>query len=64
MVLRGDETAGKYMAFWLQRDRVAAAMAVNTWGQMEAVEALVRGGATVPAAVLADPDVPLDSLAG
>jgi 3-phenylpropionate/trans-cinnamate dioxygenase ferredoxin reductase component len=62
VVLRGDETAGKFTAFWLQRGQLTAAMSVNSWGQTEAVEELIRARATVSASALADPEVPLESL--
>ena len=63
VVLRGDETSGKFTAFWLQGGRVAAGMSVNSWGQTDGVEALVRAGTPVSTAALADPEVPLESLA-
>ncbi|BBY94599.1 pyridine nucleotide-disulfide oxidoreductase [Mycobacterium gallinarum] len=64
VVFRGDVASGDFIAFWLRERRVLAGMNVNTWGVTDAIEALVRSGAHVDAAKLADPDVPLMGLAG
>jgi 3-phenylpropionate/trans-cinnamate dioxygenase ferredoxin reductase subunit len=50
------------MAFWVREGVVLAGMAVNTWNQGEAVQALVRSGVAVDAARLADPNVALAEL--
>lgn len=67
VVLRGDPGSGAFMAFWVVPDgdgvRVLAGMHVNTWDTIDAVQALVRSGAAVDRARLADPDVSLDLLA-
>lgn len=39
-----------------------AGLSVNSWGQTEDVEALIRGGAHPPPALLADTEVPLAEL--
>jgi 3-phenylpropionate/trans-cinnamate dioxygenase ferredoxin reductase subunit len=44
--------------------RLLAGMNVNTWGVTDAIEALVRSGARVDPAALADPEVLLMYLAG
>ena len=62
VVVRGDETSGKFTVFWLQQGRVAAGLSVNSWGQTDHVEALIRAGAHVPPALLADTRVPLEEL--
>ncbi|GAB3083572.1 NAD(P)/FAD-dependent oxidoreductase [Pedococcus soli] len=62
VVIRGDETSGKFTAFWLQEGKVAAGLSVNSWGQTKDVEALIRGGVHPPLALLTDTDVPLDDL--
>ena len=67
VVLRGDPADGAFLAFWVvpQADgvRVLAGMHVNTWDTIDAISALIRSGATVDRARLADPAVPLDHLA-
>jgi 3-phenylpropionate/trans-cinnamate dioxygenase ferredoxin reductase component len=62
VVFRGDRAGGEFIAFWLRDGRVAAGMNVNVWDVNADVEALIRSGAKVDAAALADPDVPLTTL--
>lgn len=62
VVVRGDEQSGRFMAFWVREGRVAAGMGVNEWGQVDAVQALIRSEARIEASLLADPDMPLDQL--
>jgi 3-phenylpropionate/trans-cinnamate dioxygenase ferredoxin reductase subunit len=64
VVFRGDRAGGEFIAFWLRDGRVAAGMNVNVWDVNADVEALIQSGAKVDAGALADPDVPLTSLAG
>jgi 3-phenylpropionate/trans-cinnamate dioxygenase ferredoxin reductase component len=64
VVFRGDVTGGEFIAFWMRDGRVLAGMNVNTWGVTDAIEALVRSGARVDPAELADPQVLLMYLAG
>jgi hypothetical protein len=64
VVFRGDRAGGEFIAFWLRDGRVAAGMNVNVWDVNERVQALIRSRQPVEAAALADPGVPLDSLAG
>lgn len=64
VVFRGEVTRGEYIAFWMRDGRVLAGMNVNTWGVTDAIEALVRSGAHVDPAKLADPEVPLRDLVG
>src|SRR5215467_11620233 len=64
VVFRGDVPAREFIAFWLAGDgRVLAGMNVNVWDVSESIAALVRQGAKVSAGALADPSVPLESLA-
>src|SRR5215469_7042451 len=64
VVFRGDVPAREFIAFWLAGDgRVLAGMNVNVWDVSESIAALVRLGAKVSAGALADPSVPLESLA-
>ncbi len=64
LVYRGDRAGREFLVFWVRGDRVQAAMNVNVWDVGDAVDALLRSGAGVDLARLADPDVPLDDLAG
>jgi 3-phenylpropionate/trans-cinnamate dioxygenase ferredoxin reductase subunit len=64
VVFRGDTDRREFIAFWLAGDgRVLAGMNVNIWDVNEALGALVRSGRPVSAGALADPSVPLESLA-
>jgi 3-phenylpropionate/trans-cinnamate dioxygenase ferredoxin reductase subunit len=64
VVFRGDVTGREFIAFWLGADgQVLAGMNVNVWDVNDDIQALVRGRRPVAADVLADPSVPLDSLA-
>ncbi|AEV70830.1 NAD(P)H-nitrite reductase [Mycolicibacterium rhodesiae NBB3] len=56
VVFRGDVAGGEFIAFWVRDGRVLAGMNVNTWGVTDAIEALVRSGARVDPAKLADPE--------
>jgi 3-phenylpropionate/trans-cinnamate dioxygenase ferredoxin reductase subunit len=64
VVFRGDVAGGEFIAFWVRDGRVLAGMNVNTWGVTDAIEALVRSGARVDPAKLADPEELLMYLAG
>jgi 3-phenylpropionate/trans-cinnamate dioxygenase ferredoxin reductase subunit len=64
VVLRGDRTSREFIAFWLRDGRVTAGMNVNVWDVSDAIQELVRSGATVDRSRLADPDVPVEELAG
>jgi 3-phenylpropionate/trans-cinnamate dioxygenase ferredoxin reductase component len=63
LVVRGDLDGREFVAFWLRDGRLTAAMNVNVWtGVPEAAQRLIRAGARLDAAKLADPEVALDSL--
>jgi 3-phenylpropionate/trans-cinnamate dioxygenase ferredoxin reductase component len=64
VVFRGDKERREFVAFWLSAGRVLAGMNVNVWDVNDAVQALIRRGSTVDTARLANPDVPLDEVAG
>jgi 3-phenylpropionate/trans-cinnamate dioxygenase ferredoxin reductase component len=64
VVVRGDLAARAFIAFWLKDQRVVAGMNANIWDVTEPVQALIRGGWPVDPARLADPDIPLDQVAG
>ncbi len=66
VVLRGDPSDGAFLAFWVEPAvggvRVLAGMHVNTWDTIDAISALIRSGAVLDRARLADPQVPLAEL--
>jgi 3-phenylpropionate/trans-cinnamate dioxygenase ferredoxin reductase subunit len=62
LVIRGDMSAGEFVAFWLRGDTLVAGMNVNVWDVNEPIQALVHDRATVDRARLADPDVPLEEV--
>jgi 3-phenylpropionate/trans-cinnamate dioxygenase ferredoxin reductase component len=64
VVFRGDVQRREFIAFWLDSGRVLAGMNVNTWDVNDAIQAIVRGGRTVDAGRLANPDVPLEEFLG
>jgi 3-phenylpropionate/trans-cinnamate dioxygenase ferredoxin reductase component len=64
VVFRGDTEDGEFIAFWLRDARVVAGMNVNVWDVNDHIQALIAARQPVTAAALADPDTPLDSLAG
>ena len=61
VVVRGDER--EFVAFWLRDGRLTAAMNVNVWtGVPEVAQRLIRSGARLDPAALADPAVPLEDM--
>ncbi|MFF1573222.1 NAD(P)/FAD-dependent oxidoreductase [Leifsonia sp. NPDC058292] len=62
VVYRGDVDAREFVAFWLRGDRVVAGMNVNVWDVNDQVQRLIRSGAPVDRARLADPGVDLGDL--
>ncbi len=64
LVYRGDRAGREFIVFWTAAGRVIGGMNVNVWDVAEPIGALIRSGAVVDPARLADPDVPLGSLAG
>jgi 3-phenylpropionate/trans-cinnamate dioxygenase ferredoxin reductase component len=62
VVFRGDPASGEFIAFWLHDGAVAAAMNANVWDVTDVLQGLVRSGARVEPAQLADPDVALADL--
>ncbi len=64
VVFRGTPAAREFIAFWLDDGRVVAGMNVNVWDVTEPIEALIRSKQPVDVAKLADPDVPIERLAG
>jgi 3-phenylpropionate/trans-cinnamate dioxygenase ferredoxin reductase subunit len=64
VVLRGDPAEREFVAFWMFQDRVMAGMNVNVWDVIDPIKQLIRHRVAVLDRELADPDVPLDQLAG
>jgi 3-phenylpropionate/trans-cinnamate dioxygenase ferredoxin reductase subunit len=64
VVFRGDVPGREFLAFWVAGGRVLAGMNVNIWDVNDKIAALVRAGQPVGMARLADPDIPLEALAG
>ena len=62
VVFRGDPASREFLAFWLHQGRVLAAMNANIWDQGDALDALLRSGATPSPEHLADPTVDLADL--
>jgi 3-phenylpropionate/trans-cinnamate dioxygenase ferredoxin reductase subunit len=65
VIVRGDLEGREFIAFWTQDGKVLAGMNVNVWDVSDQIQDLIRAGlegATVDAARLADPDVPLTGL--
>jgi NADPH-dependent 2,4-dienoyl-CoA reductase/sulfur reductase-like enzyme len=64
VVCRGNPDSGEFIAFWTADGRVTAGMNVNVWDVTDPIQALIRSRRQVQAARLADPDTPLELLAG
>ncbi|MEV5007180.1 FAD-dependent oxidoreductase [Streptomyces sp. NPDC055692] len=63
VVIRGDAGKREFIAFWVKEGRVLAGMNVNVWDVTDPIQRLIRTKAHVGTEALADPHVPLDSLA-
>lgn len=57
VVIRGDMSAGEFLAFWLRDGVLTAGMNVNIWDVNDQIRGLL--GTTVDPARLADADIPL-----
>jgi 3-phenylpropionate/trans-cinnamate dioxygenase ferredoxin reductase component len=64
VVVRGNPDKREFMAFWLERGRVVAGMNANVWDVTGPIGELIRCRRPVDRSRLADPDVPLEDLAG
>ncbi|MGW7051250.1 NAD(P)/FAD-dependent oxidoreductase [Streptomyces sp. NPDC054887] len=63
VIARGDVGRREFVAFWLKDGRVLAGMNVNVWDVTQPIQELIRTGVEVDPNALADPSVPLGSLA-
>jgi 3-phenylpropionate/trans-cinnamate dioxygenase ferredoxin reductase subunit len=64
VVFRGDVGAREFIAFWMAGERVVAGMNVNAWGVTDPIQQLIRDRIAVDDRRLADPDAPLEDIAG
>ena len=64
VVFRGDPESRQFIAFWLSGGRVVAGMNANIWDVTDPIRELIRRRIPVDASRLADPDEPLEDLAG
>jgi len=64
VVFRGDPEGRQFIAFWLADGRVVAGMNANVWDVTDPIRELIRRRIPVDASRLADPDEPLEDLAG
>ena len=62
LVVRGDTAAREFIAFWLDDDRLVAAMNVNVWDVTDPIQRLIRERTPVDEAALRDPSVALEEL--
>ncbi|MEU9317252.1 FAD-dependent oxidoreductase [Streptomyces sp. NPDC048295] len=62
VVFRGARDERRFVAFWMSGKRVLAGMSVNVWDVIDTVRSLVESGTENDDDVLADPEVPLESL--
>jgi 3-phenylpropionate/trans-cinnamate dioxygenase ferredoxin reductase subunit len=63
VAFRGDPDGREFIAFWLESERVIAAMNVNVWDVSDPLRAIISSRRPVDANRLTDPDVPLDEIA-
>lgn len=63
VVIRGDAGKREFIAFWVKEGRVLAGMNVNVWDVTDPIQHLIRTKTQVDTEALADPHVPLDTLA-
>jgi 3-phenylpropionate/trans-cinnamate dioxygenase ferredoxin reductase subunit len=64
VVVRGDLAKREFVAFWLDHGRVVAGMNANVWDVTGPIGDIIRSRRPVDLARLADPDVPLEDVAG
>src|SRR3954447_8721015 len=63
VVFRGDPATHEFIASWLAGYRILAGMNVNVWDVVDPIRQLIRDRVAVDDRRLADPGVPLESLA-
>jgi 3-phenylpropionate/trans-cinnamate dioxygenase ferredoxin reductase subunit len=63
VVFRRYAEASQVIVFWLSEQRVQAGMNINVWDVAEDIERLVQSARPIDVDELADPAIPLASLA-
>jgi 3-phenylpropionate/trans-cinnamate dioxygenase ferredoxin reductase component len=63
VVFRRYADSSQAIVFWLHEQRVQAGMNINIWDVAEDIERLVQSARPINVDELADPDIPLDSMA-
>ncbi|MCX2925542.1 NAD(P)/FAD-dependent oxidoreductase [Streptomyces sp. NEAU-W12] len=63
VVIRGDAGKREFVAFWVKEGRVLAGMNVNVWDVTAPIQRLITSRTLVDTDSLANPRVPLESLA-
>jgi 3-phenylpropionate/trans-cinnamate dioxygenase ferredoxin reductase subunit len=63
LIVRGEPGTREFIAFWLRGDQVVAGMNMNVWDVVDPIGRLIRDRVSVDERTLADPDVPLETLA-
>ncbi|MGY0067143.1 NAD(P)/FAD-dependent oxidoreductase [Streptomyces sp. QTS137] len=63
VVIRGDAGKREFVAFWVREGRVLAGMNVNVWDVTAPIQRLITSRTQVDTDSLANPRVPLESLA-
>jgi 3-phenylpropionate/trans-cinnamate dioxygenase ferredoxin reductase subunit len=64
VVFRGDPATREFIAFWVADNRVVAGMNVNVWDVTDTIQRIIRARVAIDDQRLADPDLPLEELAG
>ena len=62
VLYRGDRSALEFIAFWLSRGAVVAAMNINVWDVNDDIQSLIRSARPVDPSRLTNPDIPLTDL--
>ena len=60
VIVRGNLTTRKFLAFWLKDQRVIAGMNTNIWNMIQPIQTLIRSGRPVDPKHLADPSIAFD----
>jgi 3-phenylpropionate/trans-cinnamate dioxygenase ferredoxin reductase component len=62
VVFRGDTAKREFIAFWMEGERVLAAMNVNVWDVVDPLQRLIRERIPVDDATLRNPDADLERI--
>jgi 3-phenylpropionate/trans-cinnamate dioxygenase ferredoxin reductase subunit len=61
-VIRGDTSAGEFVAFWLNDGRVVAGLNLNVWDVNDQIRDLIRSRQRVDSRELTNPQIPISRL--